>query len=146
MAALIHREKARGFTLLELLVVIAIIAVLAAFSTAAWQRSGRTAHAVKCMHNLRQLGAALVKNIGEHDGSFPTLELAREKIADPVQTIDVALKPYLTDMSVFRCPADARDLWKTSGTSYLWNWKLNGQKLAAVRIAFVSNTASIISQ
>jgi prepilin-type processing-associated H-X9-DG protein len=48
------------------------------------------------------------------------------------------MKPYVTDMGVFRCPADDRNLWESSGTSYLWNWKLNGQKLAAARVAFVS--------
>ncbi len=127
----------RGFSLIELLVVIVIIAVLAALSTAAWRRTQRTSRAVVCMSNLRQLGASLVQYMGEHDGAFPTLALAREKKTDPLETIDTALKPYIKDVSIFRCPADEKGLWETSGTSYLWNWKLNGQKLAAVRVAFV---------
>jgi prepilin-type N-terminal cleavage/methylation domain-containing protein/prepilin-type processing-associated H-X9-DG protein len=130
-----HRS---GFTLIELLVVIAIIAVLSALSTVAWQRTRRTSQAAKCMNNLRQLGGALVKYVGENDGTFPTLMLAREKVTDPVDTIDSVLKPFVGSAEFFRCPADERKLWETSGTSYLWNWKLNGQKLASLRVAFVA--------
>ena len=128
----------RAFTLIELLVVIAIIAVLASLSMVAWQRTRRTSQAAMCMGNLRQLGSALVRYVGEHDGTFPTLVLARQNKTDPFDAIDTVLKPYLTDMRVFNCPADERKLWETSGTSYLWNWKLSGQKLAALRVSFVA--------
>lgn len=132
-----RRAVSRAFTLIELLVVVVIIAALAALSTVAWQRTQRTSRAAMCMNNLRQLGAAVVRHVGEHDGTFPTLVLAREKKTDPVDALDTVLKPYLTDMRVFNCPADEKKLWETSGTSYLWNWKLNGQKLAALKVAFV---------
>lgn len=127
----------RAFTLIELLVVIVIIAVLASLSIVAWQRIRRTSHAATCTNNLRQLGSALVRHVGEHDGTFPTLVLARKKKTDPFDAIDTELKPYVTDMRVFNCPADHQKLWETSGTSYLWNHKLNGQKLGAMKVAFI---------
>ena len=128
----------RAFTLIELLVVVAVIAVLAALSSVVWQRSQRSSKAATCMNNLRQLGSALVRYVGDNDGTFPTLALAREKKSDPEPVLDTVLKPYVTDMRVFNCPADERKLWESSGTSYLWNWKLNGQKLANARVAFVN--------
>lgn len=135
--ASIKQREASAFTLLELLVVIAIVAVLATISSAVWQRSQRSANAAKCINNLRGLGTALTKYLGDNDGTFPTLVLAREKKTDPQQAIDTVLKPYISDPRILACPADERKLWETSGTSYLWNWKLNGQRISAVRVSFV---------
>ena len=42
-----------GFTLIEILVVMAIIAVIAALSSAVWQRSQRVAKAAACMQNVK---------------------------------------------------------------------------------------------
>lgn len=134
-------RRSRAFTLLELLVVMSIIAVLAALSTVVWQRTQRTSKASACMSNLRQLGTALTRYVGENDGTFPTLAAMREKKTDPQPSIDVALKPYLTDMRVFNCPGDDQRIWETSGTSYFWNWKLNGQKLGNLSVAFFGSDA-----
>ena len=137
-ASQLRRKCDGGFTLLELLVVMAIIAILATLSSLVWQRTQRTSKAAACMSNLRQLGTALVRYVGDNDGTFPTMALAREKKTDPEPALDTVLAPYLTDTRVFACPADDRKLWETSGTSYLWNWKLSGQKLAALRVSFVA--------
>jgi prepilin-type N-terminal cleavage/methylation domain-containing protein/prepilin-type processing-associated H-X9-DG protein len=128
---------ARGFTLIELLVVIVIIAVLAALGTSAWQRSQRQSRSVACMQNLRQIGAGLAKYIGDHDGTFPELAMARMDKTQNVPVIDTELRSYVPNPRVFACPDDRKRLAETSGTSYLWNMRLNGQRLANLSVSFV---------
>ena len=41
----------------------------------------------------------------------------------------VLLPPAATRPGVFRCPADDRGLYATSGTSYFWNFLVNGQDI-----------------
>jgi prepilin-type N-terminal cleavage/methylation domain-containing protein/prepilin-type processing-associated H-X9-DG protein len=128
----------RAFTLIELLVVIAIIALLATLGTAAWQRSQRYARAAACMQNLRQIGAGLTRHVAEHDGIFPELAMARASKSDNVPVIDTELRPYVSDARVFACPDDSKHLAQTSGTSYLWNNKLNGQRLVTLSVSFLA--------
>ncbi len=131
------RARRSGFTLIEILVVMAIIAVIAALSSAVWQRSQRVAKAAACMQNLRQIGAGLAQYLGDHDGAFPTLVLARDSKEQQVPTLDTELAAYVKEAHVFTCPDDQKNLGQITGTSYLWNPKLNGQKLAALTVQFV---------
>ena len=93
------------------------------------------------MQNLRSIGAGLARYVGEHDGTFPELALARTSTTDPVPTIDTVLRPYVQDARVFACPDDTKHLAQTSGTSYLWNNRLNGQRLATLRVSFLAMDA-----
>jgi prepilin-type N-terminal cleavage/methylation domain-containing protein/prepilin-type processing-associated H-X9-DG protein len=127
----------RGFTLIELLVVIAIIAVLAGLTMTAYQRSLRSSRAVECMSNLRQIGAALTKYMTENDGAFPTLVMARPSTADSSPALDTELASYISDARVFSCPEDYKRIAVATGTSYLWNTKLNGQRLGSLSISFM---------
>ncbi len=131
------RAPRRGFALLEILVVMCIIAVLAALGFPAWQRSQRVGRAVACMQNLRQIGTGLAQYLGDHDGAFPTLVLARENKEQNVPALDTELAAYVEDARAFTCPDDQKNLGATTGTSYLWNPKLNGQKLAALTVQFL---------
>jgi prepilin-type N-terminal cleavage/methylation domain-containing protein/prepilin-type processing-associated H-X9-DG protein len=130
---------ARGFTLLELIVVFAIISILAAVLIPLWMNSQRSARAAECMGNLRQLGAGLSRYLGEHEQTFPALVMARENKQQDVPALDTALRPYVSSEKIFRCPDDAKHLFENTGTSYLWNYKLNGQKLSSLTVSFVRN-------
>ena len=127
-----------AFTLIELLTVIAIIALLATLVTAGWQRSLRYSRSVACMQNLRQIGAGLTRYVAEHEGIFPELAMARASKADAIPVIDSELRSYIKDARVFACPDDGKHLAQTSGTSYLWNNKLNGQRLANLSVSFLA--------
>ncbi len=134
----IRTGKARAFTLIELLVVVAIIALLATLGTSAWQRSQRNSRSVACSQNLRSIGAALARCTAENDSTYPEMAMAREKRTDAVPVIDTVLAPYVTDARVFTCPDDRKRIAAASGTSYLWNTRLNGQRLASATVSFVA--------
>ncbi len=140
MVALISNQPRQrdAFTLIELLAVVALIALLATLVTAGWQRSLRYSRSVMCMQNLRQIGSGLARFVGEHDGIFPELAMARASKADAVPVIDTALSAYVGDARVFACPDDGKRLAQISGTSYLWNNKLNGQRLATLSVSFLA--------
>jgi prepilin-type N-terminal cleavage/methylation domain-containing protein/prepilin-type processing-associated H-X9-DG protein len=121
-----------AFTLIELLVVIVIIAGLATLIIPAGDRLVHRARGAACMNNLRNLGASLNLYLADHNNIMPRLVMARETIGDDPPGIDTALLPYTGDPRAFRCPADSRKLWETTGTSYIWNSLLNDQNLGSL--------------
>ena len=62
------RENKRAFTLIELLAVIAIIAILAALLFPAFGKAREAANRTKCASNLKQLAAAGLMYVADHDG------------------------------------------------------------------------------
>ena len=130
-------RRQRAFTLVELAAVVGIILALAALSYPVWMHIQRTAHTSTCTQNMRQIGAGLIKYLGEHDTTFPTLVMARWDKSEKSDAIDTVLASYVQDPRVFACPADTRRLAETSGTSYLWNTKLNGQRLAGLSVNYM---------
>lgn len=127
-----YHARRPGFTLVELLVTISIIAALVAIAMPAGDRVLHKARAAHCIGNLRSLGVALQGYLGDHNNVMPTLMTARESKDSDEAAIDNTLNEYTEDAKVFCCKADARRLYETTGTSYLWNNLLNGQHTASL--------------
>jgi prepilin-type N-terminal cleavage/methylation domain-containing protein/prepilin-type processing-associated H-X9-DG protein len=64
--------KRSAFSLIEILVVIGIISILTSLLMPALSKSRRSAMAIQCESNLRQLGIALNIYADQHEGNFPT--------------------------------------------------------------------------
>jgi prepilin-type N-terminal cleavage/methylation domain-containing protein len=131
-----------GFTLIELLVVIVIIAILAAILLPVIGRVMENANSTKCVHNLRQIGTAVLAYCGEHDETLPgPLKAAQfPTFDDSVKgSLPKLLDPYLSRLmkpedgpnakiavtddrsNLFVCPSYARIYKKNELPVYLVN-------------------------
>ncbi len=123
----------RGFTLIELLVVIAIIAILAAVLFPVFARAREAARRSACLSNLKQIGTALIMYTNTSNGYFPNSPVINNTWPkDDPRQIFVALRPYLKNRQVFRCPSDSGGsgysptIYDPLGTSYQWRGEGNG--------------------
>lgn len=137
------REE-HGFTLIELLVCITVSAILIGIGVAAYERSAKSAQAVACLSNMRQIGSALSLYLADHNMQFPELKAAREKITDDDPAIDNFLNEYGALPAIFRCPADRGGIAERTGTSYFWNSTLNGQSVASANFLNLTSDPSHI--
>ena len=62
----------QAFSLIELLVVIAVIAILAALAFPMLKKTQECAQAVKCLSNLRSIGAAMNSYMSEQAMKYPS--------------------------------------------------------------------------
>ncbi|NQU10461.1 type II secretion system protein [bacterium] len=122
----VQEKPARAFTLVELLTVIAIVGLLAALVVPALSRARASAKTAACLGNLRQIGLAVQMYVNDHQGRLPVLQ-NRTSIDEPLPALDIVLRPPAAGPGVFRCPADEQGLSAASGTSYFWNFLINGQ-------------------
>ena len=123
------RMKKCGFTLIELLVVIAIIAILAALLFPIFHRGKEAARSAGCLNNLHQIGIGLQMYVADNANRLPVL--LDWSSTDPANTnrplINTVLSPHIGSSNVFRCPSDHDGLFEMTGSSYSWNFLLNGQ-------------------
>lgn len=133
-----------GFTLIELLSVMVILSALAAIVVPMASRITAAARAVHCMNNLRAIGAGLQGYLADNNNNLPTLVMARESSSDDQPAMDTVLKPYVSSLDVFHCVADNKNLYQTTGSSYLWNSLVNGQNIASMDFMTISNDGSRI--
>jgi prepilin-type processing-associated H-X9-DG protein len=126
-----HSRTHSAFTLVELLVIISIIGILAALLLPVLGRARESGRATACLSNLRQLGLALQLYVQDHNNRLPTMFDA------PVNTnslpatntliMNLVLSNYLGSVEILKCPSDVNDLFHSTGSSYSWNFWLNGQ-------------------
>jgi len=125
-------KKAAAFTLIELLVVMGIIALLAGLLFPIISRSLASARTTQCLSNLRQIAIAIPAYMHDHNGCLPVLQ-NRASTNDPVPALDTVLLPAMSgSRGVFRCSADNKHLFESTGTSYYWNFTVNGQTVSGL--------------
>lgn len=115
-----------GFTLIELLCVMAIIAVLMGMAFPVFSNFREKSDGVKCVSNLRQIGAALQGYVGQNDGVFPEIETDPANPVYPKESnargLLETLAPNGVTAEVVKCPADLRtfNYFAKRGTSFEW--------------------------
>lgn len=122
------RAWPRGFTLIELLVVISIIVLLIAIVVPVMSMTRRAALTTQCLSNLRQIGVLVNVYLIDSNGFLPTMQ-NRASINEPLPAMDTVLVGPSDSKDIFQCPADEAEIWASSGSSYFWNFTVNGQNI-----------------
>ena len=115
-----------GFTLTELLVVLLIIAVLAAIAIPVTRSVLARSRMTACLSNLRQIGVGLEAYLQDHADNLPNVAAGRKSKMEDVPVLETELAPYLPNSESFHCPAD-HEVFKDSGSSYIWNSTQSGR-------------------
>ena len=141
-----------AFTLIELLCVISIIALLAGLLFPAVARVTDHADNIKCLNNLKQIGASVNLYAAEHNNTLPTIETAPENPVYPedvkAKPIGEVLGPYGVSEAVLKCPADlkaklnyaeggkaqGKSYFEEKMTSYEWRPLFDGELVNAPKI------------
>ncbi len=109
-----HRKLRAGFTLIELVVVISIILILAAMLLPVFERAVKSAEAISCLANVRNLALASQLYTSDYDGRLPPALL---DLPDSTKQNcwDVLLLPYVGSRQIYLCCADENS---TPGPAY----------------------------
>jgi prepilin-type N-terminal cleavage/methylation domain-containing protein len=131
--ATVHKRQTAGaaFSLLELLIVVAVIGILAALSLPVLNRAEEQGRATACVSNLHQIGLALQMYVDANNNILPTMyDVPMDTNAmatNNLPNVDIVLKTELGNTNVLRCPSDFQGIFTLTGSSYSWNYLLNGE-------------------
>lgn len=132
----------RAFTLVEILVAMAIVAILAVIVQVAATRMLEYGRSAGCVNNLRQVGDALRRYLGDNNNVFPQILAGRASLEDDVPVLDTVLAPYLETKAILACPSD-RHLARQTGTSYHWNNLVSGQNVNSMNFLGIGDITHI---
>lgn len=131
--AMLWREVT-AFTLVELIVAIATIAILVALLLPTVSGMMESSRRTACSNNLRQIGAAIIVYVAEHDGSLPmyapTLdsEMSEHWMGKLVPYLDGEQKEgaqiKFVGANFMRCPSADKELVFTYGVNYTGLWPI----------------------
>lgn len=106
--------------------MVAIVVVLAVVAVPALRGMMENTRRAECLGKLRMIGVGLEGYLGDHNDRFPALEVGRSSRNEEVPVLESELLAYVPGPQVFHCPAD-RELFETSGSSYMWNSTQSGR-------------------
>ena len=124
----------QAFTLVELLVVIAVISILAALLVPVANRGKESARSARCLSNLHQIGIGLQLYVADNGNRLPTLVDWSSSSGTNAQLINRVLLDHIGSSNVFWCPSDRQGVFEQTGSSYSWNFLLNGQNADQIRL------------
>ncbi|HEY3416543.1 MAG TPA: prepilin-type N-terminal cleavage/methylation domain-containing protein, partial [Armatimonadota bacterium] len=127
-----------GFTLIELLVVIAIIAILAAILFPVFAKAREKARQTTCLNNQRQIAAAILMWVQDHDETFPNKDTWLTELSG---SYGVAGKVWDCPTSSFKGTEASPDYFYVGG-SFISGMALGDVKdpTAALMIADLANS------
>jgi len=118
----------RAFTLIELLVVIAVIAILAALLMPALGKARESGRATACISNLRQIGLSLQLYVQDNNRYLPAMYDSASAPTNGQPSPDKVLATHLGNTNILKCPSDGKQIFESTGSSYSWNFLLNGHR------------------
>jgi prepilin-type N-terminal cleavage/methylation domain-containing protein len=123
-----------AFTLIELLVVIGIMALLAALLFPVFSRGKEAARSVACISNLHQIGIGLQLYVSDNNNRMPVIFDWSSSSDTNSPLINRVLFHQVGNSNVFRCGSDRQGVFETTGSSYSWDFLLNGQDADHLRL------------
>jgi prepilin-type N-terminal cleavage/methylation domain-containing protein/prepilin-type processing-associated H-X9-DG protein len=144
-------KKRAAFTLIELLVVIAIIACLVSLMMPTFATVRQKADNLKCVSNMRQIGAAALLYANDHGQRMPVIEpwpaAPLYASSDGAVTISQALGQYGATDAVLQCPSDIKgpNYYKKEGSSYQWFPMANGQNTQSVKSVWMNGQTNTMT-
>jgi prepilin-type N-terminal cleavage/methylation domain-containing protein len=132
-------KRRQAFTLVELLVVLAVIGLLAALLLPGISSATERARSIACLSNLKQVGIALRLYLDESQERFPVMQNGGRNLPPlPGTGVREVLGGKLGNIRVLKCPSDREKWYEETGSSYFWNFLLNGQPAAALKVMGLS--------